>query len=52
MCIIVFTVNKIDTTLIWKVCTVDDSGVGTATASKTILTLSEYHEIHSLYALP
>ncbi len=35
--------------------TVDDSGVGqrqlNGTASKTILKLSEYHEIHSLYAL-
>ncbi len=35
--------------------TVDDSDVGqrqlNGTASKTILKLSEYHEIHSLYAL-
>ncbi len=35
--------------------TVDNSGVGprqlNETASKTILKLSEYHEIHSLYAL-
>ncbi len=35
--------------------TVDDSGVGqrqlNGTASKTILKLSEYHDIHSLYAL-
>ncbi len=35
--------------------TVDNSGVEqpqlNGTASKTILKLSEYHEIHSLYAL-